>query len=49
MKTWFENVSKRDARLLASWWNANHRDRFTIRPTERVVRGKRYDVIREFQ
>jgi hypothetical protein len=47
MRPWFENVSKRDAIALCSWWNAHHRDRFVMRPTRRNVRGRRYDVIRQ--
>jgi len=47
---WFANVTKRDARLLASWWNSHtYRGRYFVRKAfnEKFYKRAKYDVVRE--
>ena len=50
MRVWFDNLTKRDARLLADYWNAHHRDLFFVRVMRwPVYRRARYELVRQLE
>lgn len=42
MKMWFDNVNKRDARLLTRWWNGHTTGYFFVRKS-----GRFWAVVRQ--